>query len=134
MVPPGTARERPGEAAVLGRVALYPLVDEGKGPGGTAEAQGDQNLGAPLGRGTGQLQLLLQVAAKEDAAAVVQQPLQAGQGRAVLLLAAPQVAVAAAQGCSSRPRSAPSGSDSAGKGDLEAQRLHEHIEAAQQQP
>jgi len=88
----------PGEAGVLDRVALQALADEGKTSALAAEAQRHQLPGADPGIGAGQPQLCFEVVAEVNAAAVMQQQLQAPQGLAVGLIAAPVAPFAAAQG------------------------------------
>ena len=77
VVPPLIAAEAFGEAGVLDRVALQTLADEGKRPRGAAKAQGHQGLGPLLRRAMAELELGVEVVAEIDAAAVVQQGLEA---------------------------------------------------------
>jgi hypothetical protein len=65
---------------VLDRVALQALADEGEGPALAAEAQGHQLAGPEAGVGAGEPLLGPEVVAEVDAAAVVQQEVQAPQG------------------------------------------------------
>ena len=83
---------------MLDRIALQALADEGKGPGAAPKPQGHQGLGAALGWAAGHRQLLLQITAEVNAAAVVQQAFQPVDGGGVLLGVAAQVAIAAGHG------------------------------------